>query len=602
MASKKYINFRNFLKFCLIFLAVTGWLFSGFPQIWQNPQIPPEIHETEAAGIKQNIIVAWPYAEADIPDGWERDTTLDAYFLKSIPNAATPPGTTGGATTHTHTASNDGHTQTASHTHATNGNTPAASGTATTKAGSAGNLDAHVHSIPDSSAVTASAIPAGSTTIQPASNNPPYREVIWIYNTNGTTEIPNGAIAFFDSAGDIPVNWNATSTGLFYKGAEAASDPNSATQGSDTHTHTSDHTHTQSAASAHTSANTGQASAALGLSGGTGTDFAATTHVHSVTYGNVSWTTGSASANVQNRTTLPPFIGLVAAQNNTGSAATPDKVIAVWHQSLTPPGNWVLCGSGQTCNIDIFDRFAMATSTANLLKTGGETSHNHSATSHFHTSNHTHTLTFGSVSATFKKSAPVANTVSGPSHTHATQLSASGGANTDATTITVNTSTGETRPPFYQVAFIQYQLVISITLDRENFDYGKMNNNTASSTLTLWSGAGITATNGEMAAKFYIYGANTGGGAGSGGWDLDTTTSTPDHYVHKFCNETEDDCALSGPYGTDFIALTGSPALLKEENVAPGEKVVFQLSMHTPNSSTVYTTQNAEVTVQASAP
>jgi len=35
-------NFGNFLIFCLIFLIVTGWIFSGWPRIWQNPPIPSE--------------------------------------------------------------------------------------------------------------------------------------------------------------------------------------------------------------------------------------------------------------------------------------------------------------------------------------------------------------------------------------------------------------------------------------------------------------------------------------------------------------------------------------------------------------------------------
>jgi len=30
-------------KFLLIFILITAWLLSGFPAIWQNPKIPPEI-------------------------------------------------------------------------------------------------------------------------------------------------------------------------------------------------------------------------------------------------------------------------------------------------------------------------------------------------------------------------------------------------------------------------------------------------------------------------------------------------------------------------------------------------------------------------------
>ena len=138
--------------------------------------------------------------------------------------------------------------------------------------------------------------------------------------------------------------------------------------------------------------------------------------------------------------------------------------------------------------------------------------------------------------------------------------------------------------------------VVSITLDRGTFSYGTMNDNTASSTLTLWSEAGIIATNGDAVANLYIYGANTAN------WTLAAATSTPDYYTHKFCNETNNNCLVSGPYGASFTALTTSPGTLLKGNVAPSGQVAFQLSMHTPNPSTVYTTQSAVVTVQASAP
>jgi len=121
--------------------------------------------------------------------------------------------------------------------------------------------------------------------------------------------------------------------------------------------------------------------------------------------------------------------------------------------------------------------------------------------------------------------------------------------------------------------------VYSITLDQANFAYGNMPDNTASSTLTLWSEAGIIATNGDAIADFYIYGANTAN------WTLAAATSTPDYYTHKFCNETDNDCALSGPYGASFTALTTSPGTLLKGSVAPSGQVAFQLSMHTPNPS-----------------
>ncbi|PIZ68937.1 MAG: hypothetical protein COY11_05325, partial [Candidatus Portnoybacteria bacterium CG_4_10_14_0_2_um_filter_44_20] len=51
---------------------------------------------------------------------------------------------------------------------------------------------------------------------------------------------------------------------------------------------------------------------------------------------------------------------------------------------------------------------------------------------------------------------------------------------------------------------------ISITSGETTFAYGTMLNNSASSTMTLFTGTGITATNDGSTADFDIYGANTG--------------------------------------------------------------------------------------------
>lgn len=136
--------------------------------------------------------------------------------------------------------------------------------------------------------------------------------------------------------------------------------------------------------------------------------------------------------------------------------------------------------------------------------------------------------------------------------------------------------------------------VVSITLDQETFTYGSVAANTASSTLTLWGGTGITATNGDVLANFDIYGANTTG-SGSG-WTLAGNT-TGDNYMHQFCNDTDNDCATPP---ASYTALTTSPVLLKS-NVAIGGTVRFQLRITTPTTPTDLSQQNAVVTVQASA-
>lgn len=136
----------------------------------------------------------------------------------------------------------------------------------------------------------------------------------------------------------------------------------------------------------------------------------------------------------------------------------------------------------------------------------------------------------------------------------------------------------------------------SVSLDQSSFDYGSMNNNSASSTLPLWGGVGITATNGGTTAQFDIYGADsTGGGSG---WTLAGNT-TGNNYMHQFCNDTDNDCS-SPPTNYTGNELTTSPQTL-DASVANAETVAFQLRITTPTTPTDLSTQSAVVTIQASA-
>jgi len=49
------MNFNKFLKISIIFLIISAWIFSGFPQIWQNPRIPPKIQEAQAQGVNVKV-------------------------------------------------------------------------------------------------------------------------------------------------------------------------------------------------------------------------------------------------------------------------------------------------------------------------------------------------------------------------------------------------------------------------------------------------------------------------------------------------------------------------------------------------------------------
>ena len=137
-------------------------------------------------------------------------------------------------------------------------------------------------------------------------------------------------------------------------------------------------------------------------------------------------------------------------------------------------------------------------------------------------------------------------------------------------------------------------LYSAVSLNQSSFAYGSISSNAASSTLPLWSGAGITATNDGGAADFDIYGANsTGGGTG---WTLAGNT-TGNNYIHRFCNDTDSACT-SAP--TNYTALTTSPQTLKT-NVAGSGTVAFQLQITTPTTPTDFTEQSTAVTIQASA-
>ena len=138
----------------------------------------------------------------------------------------------------------------------------------------------------------------------------------------------------------------------------------------------------------------------------------------------------------------------------------------------------------------------------------------------------------------------------------------------------------------------------SVSLDPTSFDYGTVLANSSSSTIPLWSGVGIEATNdGSTAADFDILSTATSTGS-SGGWTLNTT-NTGNNYIHEWCNETDYECNAD-PGGTNYTALTDSGQIL-DENIAALSAMNFQLYITTPVAATDLSEQSITVTVQASA-
>jgi hypothetical protein len=166
-------------------------------------------------------------------------------------------------------------------------------------------------------------------------------------------------------------------------------------------------------------------------------------------------------------------------------------------------------------------------------------------------------------------------------------------------------------PPLFLIVFVAFSLIltnvvkagttdgvaatvtvqnISVSVTDGNVTYGTLAVNTSRSTLSAEENEMQTATNdGNLTANFNIMGQD------STDWELANTNGV-DQYTHFFCNETDNDCA-SPP--TSYTALTEDSYTALDTGVASSGTVDFQLRITTPTSSTVYTQQSVDVTVQA---
>ncbi|HXS15188.1 MAG TPA: hypothetical protein VN711_03605 [Candidatus Saccharimonadales bacterium] len=134
---------------------------------------------------------------------------------------------------------------------------------------------------------------------------------------------------------------------------------------------------------------------------------------------------------------------------------------------------------------------------------------------------------------------------------------------------------------------------VSVSVSSGTVSYGTLTTGASMSTLAAPGLADTqTVTNtGNVAEDFTIKGQN------SANWTLDTTNSTLDHYIHKFCPAS---CGTNAS-PTNFTALTTSYAALGSGNVAANGTQTFDLQITTPQTSDVFTSQSVDVTVLASA-
>ena len=129
---------------------------------------------------------------------------------------------------------------------------------------------------------------------------------------------------------------------------------------------------------------------------------------------------------------------------------------------------------------------------------------------------------------------------------------------------------------------------ISLTVSDGIIAYGILAVSTTKSTIALADTQTIT-NNGNVNQKLSVRGTD------SAAWSLESSIGT-DQYVHKFCAAT---CSTPP---TNYTPLTDVSYTTLAASVAPAGQQTLDLEISTPSTSTVFTAQSVNVSVQASLP
>jgi hypothetical protein len=406
----------------------------------------------EVASLPAGIIVGWPSTAASIPDGWFRVGLLDEKFPKGVPNGLTDPGTTGGASTHTHDPA--GHTHTiGTHVHAAG--TPTGPSDFFARNGAVASVGNQLHTHSGNSSASTDNTSSTDPAVNTASNLPAWEDVVWIQSDGTTDGIPDGAIAWFDDT-SVPAGWtqHAAGNGRYVKGAAAGADGGT-TGGANTHTHTSpDHTHTTThghpaTASGGPSATSNYVAGALATASGA--------HTHQITHASTaSGASGNGQLAFSTDSNEPPYYTLALAENTSGGELGTVGLIVVWLGGIADiPDGWALC-DGTNGTPDLTSRFIKNATTlaTDVGDTGGGDTHSHTGVNHSHSvPSHLHSRSYGAPSATVNAGATGGsnNSTSG-THTHAAHNSATATGTTGNAAPAAPSS--DNQPPFIEVAFI----------------------------------------------------------------------------------------------------------------------------------------------------
>lgn len=412
--------------------------------------------------IATNVIIMWPGAHANIPANYVRETSLDSKFIKGTA-AATNPNVTGGSPTHSHAASaNHGHTM-ASHSHLVGlSNVGSPSSNSTDSSGTEGIPGNHSHNF-NLAGVSGGSLSSVAATYGSISNNPPYREMIFIRATKHT-KVPDGAVVFYADATppsgfDVCDGNNGTQDcrNKFIRGAATGADAGG-TGGSSQNVHPLNHTHAESPHS-HSGSTGGQITDSGGKRGQSGNNRLSRGHTHNVSLNSNSAGNISAVNLTTSETVEPEYKKLLAIQNNNGDAAMPRNIIGLWlgNLSLIPPG-WVLC-DGNNDTEDMRGKYIKVANTGGEIgNTGGSNTHVHASQGHVH-SGGSHSHTGNNTDDHWSKNTvgPVGGNqdLQDGGSAHSVQSVGSAAASWNSSNTSANSANNE--PEYRTVAYIQYK-------------------------------------------------------------------------------------------------------------------------------------------------
>jgi hypothetical protein len=399
--------------------------------------------------VPANICVAWPSTVGSIPAGWARETALDSrYILGAASGADTDLITDRGATTHSHTSPSHNPTQNP-HTHTFNTTAGPDATVLDGDVGASGASDTHGHHVNATSVATTGTNNGLSITVDAASNDLAFVEVIWIKSDGTPAQLPTGCVAFFESD-SLPSGWSRVNGDSYLKGA-ATGGNGGATGGSNTHTHTSPaHTHTQTS-HFHTGTSTSGDAATLGKGVGA-TSVANSGHTHSVTLQSSLPTNQSVTTTINAASQEPPFKKLNIVQ--TSGASLPTNIITLWlGTNLGVPATWVR----YTAMDSTWLKGANANGESGVV-TGGGSQHAHTASDCQPVQDaHTHvtvdTATSGSTTAASNASNGFANS----NHSHSAWNTSSDAATNNAAAVTIDLcSVNAALPKHRTVIYVQF--------------------------------------------------------------------------------------------------------------------------------------------------